>query len=113
MNAVFKNIPASEAVDLSQLVEIRQGEVVSRTLAQTSKANVTLFAFSKGEAISSHVSDGDAVITVLEGKGKITIGEKEQIVSAGETILMPANIPHAVEAAEDFKMFLLVIFPES
>ena len=113
MNAVFKNIPASEAVDLSQLVEIRQGEVVSRTLAQTSKANVTLFAFSKGEAISSHVSDGDAVITVLEGKGKITIGEKEQVVSAGETILMPANIPHAVEAAEDFKMFLLVIFPES
>lgn len=113
MNAVFKNIPASEAVDLSKLVEIRTGEVVSRTLAQTSKANVTLFAFSKGEAISSHVSDGDTVITVLEGKGKITIGEKDHIVSAGETILMPANIPHAVEAAEDLKMFLLVIFPES
>lgn len=113
MNAVFKNIPASEAVKLEKMVEIRSGEVVSRTLAQTSKANVTLFAFSQGEAISSHVSDGDAVITVLEGKGKITIGEKEHIVSAGETILMPANIPHAVEAEEDFKMFLLVIFPES
>lgn len=113
MNAVFKNIPASEAVNLTHMVEIRSGEVISRTLAQTSKTNVTLFAFSKGEAISSHVSAGDAMIIVLEGKAKITIGEKEQVVSAGETILMPANIPHAVEAVEDFKMFLLVIFPES
>ena len=113
MKTIFKNIEAAKPVDLASMVEVRSGEVVSRTLAQTPGANVTLFAFSKGEAISSHVSDGDALITVLEGEGLITVGEEQFRVKAGESILMPENIPHAVDAEQDFKMFLLVVFPKA
>ena len=112
MNSVFKNMTASEPIHLADLVDVRPGEVASRTLAQTPKGNVTLFAFSQGEAISSHVSDGDALITVLAGKAQITVGGKVSIVEAGQSILMPAGIPHAVNAPEDFKMLLLVLFPE-
>ena len=112
MNSVFKNMPTSEAIHLADLVETRPGEVASRTLAQTKKGNVTLFAFSKGEAISSHVSDGDALVTVLTGKGQVTVGDKVSLVEAGQSILMPAGIPHAVDAPEDFKMALFVLFPE-
>lgn len=113
MNSIFKNMEAAKPLELASMVEVRQGQVVSRTLAQTPKANVTLFAFAKGEAISSHVSHGAAMITVLEGQGLITIGEEQHRVNAGESILMPAGIPHAVDAEEDFKMFLLVVFPEA
>lgn len=112
MNSVFKNMVASQPVLLSELVDVRSGEVASRTLAQTSKGNVTLFAFSKGEAISSHTSEGDALITVLTGKAQIRVGEKVSVVEAGQSILMPAGVPHAVDALEDFKMVLLVLFPE-
>ena len=109
--AVFKNLPVAQAVELPSLVANRDGEIVSRTLAQNPHGNVTLFAFAAGEAISTHASHGDALITVLSGSARITVGETTQDVPAGSSILMPANIPHAVEAVEDFKMILLVLFP--
>ena len=73
----------------------------------------TLFAFSKGEEISTHASGGDAMVLVLEGRGRFTIDGREHFCSAGESIVMPAGKPHAVYAAEDFKMLLTVVFPQN
>ena len=84
--------------------------IVSKTLAQNQHHSLTLFAFDKGEEISTHASGGDAMSVVLDGKGRITIEGKGYIVSAGETIVMPAGKPHAVYAEERFKMRLIVVF---
>lgn len=73
---------------------------------------MTLFAFSKGEEISTHESTGDAMVTALYGTGKLTIDGVEHIINTGETVVMPANTPHAVAAVEDFKMELVVVFPQ-
>jgi quercetin dioxygenase-like cupin family protein len=78
---------------------------------QNKAVSLTLFAFDKGEEINSHSSDGDAMVTILEGKAQITIGSKSYELEKGKTIVMPAGIPHAVEAGEKFKMQLLVVFP--
>ena len=91
---------------------IHAGQIVSKTLAQNKAVSLTLFAFDKGEEISSHESSGDAMVIVLDGTGEITIGEEKYLLGAGETIIMPAGKPHAVFAAERFKMFLIVIFPQ-
>lgn len=107
----IKNIPHAETVRLTELVQVRSGEVVSRTLAQNKAVSITVFAFDKGEEISTHSSTGDAMVTVLEGKGKFTVGGVEHIVSAGETLVMPAGIPHAVYGEESFKWVLTVVFP--
>ena len=107
----IKNIKHEEVISLSKQVEAGAGQIVSKTLAQNDALSVTLFAFSKGEEISSHDSKGDAMVTVLEGEGEITIGGKKYIVKQGESIVMPANVPHAVFARESFKMLLVVVFP--
>ncbi len=107
----LKNIESEKAIELSKLVEYQQGQVVSRTLAQNPAVSLTLFAFDENEEISSHSSEGDAMLTVFEGTARITIGGQEYSLSAGETIVMPAGIPHAVKAEEKFKMFLTVVFP--
>ena len=83
---------------------------MSKTLAQNASISVTLFAFDKDEEISSHKSGGDALITCLEGVGKITIDEDVYELEEGESIVMPAGHPHAVYAKEKFKMLLVVIF---
>ena len=85
--------------------------MVSKTLAQNSALSLTLFAFDKGEEISSHESGGDAMVTCLDGEGKITIDGKVYLLKEGESIVMPAKKPHAVYASEQFKMFLVVVFP--
>jgi len=77
---------------------------------KNSALSLTLFAFDKGEEISTHESGGDAMVVALDGTGKITIDGKENILHKGDTIVMPANKPHAVFAAEQFKMFLIVVF---
>jgi len=107
----IKNIDFSVALTLADLVTYQPGQVVSKTLAQNTAVNITLFAFDEGEEISSHESNGDAMIIALDGEGDITIGSEKHRLKAGETIMMPAKTPHAVFAAQPFKMFLIVVFP--
>ena len=108
----IKNIEHSTVLPLAEQVTYQEGQIVSKTLAQNSRLTLTLFAFDKGEEISSHKTGGDAMVFALDGVGKITIGEKEYLLHKGEAIVMPANIPHAVYAEERFKMMLTVSFPE-
>ncbi len=111
LKKMIKNIDFASPLSLGALVTYQTGQIASRTLAQNRAVSMTLFAFDKGEEISSHESKGDAMVQVLDGKAKITIGEGEYVLSAGETIVMPAGVPHALEAVEPFKMFLTVVFP--
>ena len=109
---MLKNIPISEVVNLSELVDYQPGQVVSRTLAQNSGVSVTLFAFAAGEGLSTHTASGDALVHVLDGQALITIDKEEMTVSAGQAVVLPANVPHAVAASENFKMLLIIIKPE-
>lgn len=108
----LKNIEFQKVLNLSALVEYQPGQVVSRTLVQNGAVSVTLFAFDAGEEISSHSSNGDAMVTILEGKSCITIAEQSFSLTGGDTIIMPAGIPHAVAADGKFKMQLTVVFPQ-
>ena len=107
----IKNIDFSTVQTLSDLVAYQPGQVVSKTLAQNKAVSLTLFAFDKGEEISAHESSGDAMIVVLDGLAEITIGQAKYQVAQGQTIVMPARVPHAVYGAERFKMLLTVVFP--
>ena len=109
--AYIKNIEQDTVLSLAGQVETQPGQIVSRTLAQNRAVSVTLFAFAQGEEISTHDSIGDAMVTVLEGTGRFTVGGKEHFCHAGEVLVMPATVPHAVYAPEPFKMMLTVVFP--
>lgn len=102
-------MPVSEAVDLAALVQYGDGAVVSRTLIQASVGTVTVFAFDKGQGLSEHSTPYDALVQVLDGRAEITIGGKAVAVSAGESLLMPKDIPHALHAPERYKMLLTMI----
>ena len=110
MEQMIKNIEKSKVLTLKDEVSYQKGQVVSKTLAQNSSMNMTLFSFDKGEEISSHKSDGDAFITCLDGKGKITIDGIDYFLTEGQSIVMPAGHPHAVYGEEKFKMLLVVVF---
>lgn len=106
----MKNISKAEVLTLRDQVAYQSGQVVSRTLAQNEHVSVTLFSFDKGEEISTHESGGDAMVTCLNGMGRITIDGVEHILHEGESIVMPARHPHAVYGQEQFKMLLVVVF---
>ncbi|SCP97269.1 cupin domain-containing protein [Anaerobium acetethylicum] len=109
-NKIMKNIKSSTPMELKDLVNYQDGQVVSKTLAQNPHVSLTLFAFDQGEEISTHSSHGDAMVYVIDGTAEITIGEEQFQVPAGQTILMPAEVPHAVSAPEKMKFMLTVIF---
>lgn len=109
--AYIKNLEHDKVLPLAGEVSVQKGQIVSKTLAQNKAVSVTLFAFSKGEEIGTHDSAGDAMVQVLEGTGRFTVGEKEHLLKAGDALVMPAGIPHAVYGEEDFKWILTVIFP--
>ena len=107
---MYKNIAKKEKLELKSLVDYQDGQVVSKTLVQNDYVSVTIFSFDKGGEISTHASGGDAMVTVLEGTGRFTIGGDVFILNEGETIVMPKDVPHAVFGEEKFKMELVVSF---
>lgn len=96
-------------VELKELAITQAGSVVSRALVSKPTGTITLFAFGEGEGLSEHTAPYDALVQVLEGEADILIGDKEHIVPAGSIILLPANVPHAVNARVSFKMLLTMI----
>ena len=107
---LIKNIEHEKAVKLADMVSYNEGQIISRTLVQNKAVSITLFAFAKGEEISSHSSGGDAMVTILDGTAEITIGNNVYTVESGNTIVMPSGIAHALLAKENFKMQLTVVF---
>lgn len=90
-------------------VDYSSGGIVSKNVLKRPTGNLSLFAFDKGESLSTHTAPFDAIIQVLEGNARITIGGEPNDLVGGESIIMPANIPHSVEATERFKMVLIMI----
>ena len=107
---MMKNLDVSTVLTLRDQVAYQPGQVVSKTLAQNDAVSVTLFAFDKGEEISTHESGGDAFVTCLDGTGRITIDGTQYVLHEGQSIVMPARHPHAVYGQEQFKMLLVVVF---
>jgi len=106
---IEKIFKAAEVYNLKEMVDYSDGATVSKIITRNEKGNLTLFAFDEGQNLSEHSAPFDAIVQVIEGKGTIIINKKEHSVSEGQLIIMPANIPHAVEAKEKFKMLLIMI----
>lgn len=107
---MYKNIAKKEKLLLKDLVAYQEGQVVSKTLVQNELMSVTVFSFDRDEEISTHASGGDAMVTVLEGVGRFTVGGDVFVLTEGETLVMPKDVPHAVYGQEGFKMLLTVSF---
>jgi len=105
----LKNIEVAEPLVLADLVDYQAGRVVSRTFVQNQVMSLTLFAFDKGEGLSTHTAAGDAFVQILDGEAVITIGDREVTVKSGQVVTMPANVPHSLHAYERFKMLLVVV----
>jgi quercetin dioxygenase-like cupin family protein len=94
---------------LSETIDIAQGGIVSKQILKNSSGNITLFAFDKGQGLSEHTAPFDAMVEVIEGRADVTIGGETHDLGPGEVVIMPANIPHALTAAQPFKMLLVMI----
>jgi quercetin dioxygenase-like cupin family protein len=98
-----------EGLELEKLVDYQPSTVVSKTILKKGSGTITLFAFGQGEKLSEHTAPFDALVHVLDGVAEISIDGKAYKLSKGEMILMPADIPHAVAALENFKMLLVML----
>lgn len=105
-NSVFEK---GKKFGLKASVDYSEGAIVSKIVAKKDAGNVTLFAFDKGQNLSEHTAPFDALIQIVEGEAKIWINKVEFTLVEGEIINMPADIPHAVEASEKFKMLLTML----
>lgn len=99
----------ARAIGMADLVEYQDGAVVSKTVIAKPTGTVTLFAFDKGQGLSTHSAPFDALVVILDGEARITISGKAHKVTKGEMIIMPANKPHALKAVKPFKMMLVMV----
>ena len=102
-------MPPGRVVHLAELVQYAEGSVVSRALVQKPVGSLTLFAFDEGQGLNEHTAPYDAFVQVVDGEGELTVGGESVPVRAGDTVLMPAGVPHAVLATRRFKMLLTMI----
>ncbi len=104
-------VPHAKAMNLGGLVDFAADSIVSRTLLENKAGTITLFAFDEGQGLSEHTAPFDAFVQVVEGVGQFRVGKKTVNVEQGEILVMPADIPHAVAARQQFKMLLTMLRP--
>jgi quercetin dioxygenase-like cupin family protein len=109
LNVVRNELPPARPIALEQELAYAPGAIVSRTIAKARGGSITLFAFDAGQDLSEHTAPFDAFVQVLDGSVELTIGGAKVVARAGETVRMPAGIPHAVRAIERFKMILTMV----
>ena len=107
-NSVLDSV-LGQAKPLAGLIEYAADSVVSKTLLDKPVGTITLFAFDQGQSLSEHTAPYHATVQVVDGKGMFTIGGRDNEVKAGEVLIMPANVPHALKAVKKFKMLLVMI----
>ena len=95
--------------DAAELIDYQNDSVVSRILLKKATGSVTLFAFAEDQGLSEHSTPHDALVLILDGRAEITVGGKQHLTKAGQALLLPADIPHALHAPEPFKMLLIMI----
>jgi quercetin dioxygenase-like cupin family protein len=98
-----------KALDVKTLVEYASDSVVSKTLIDKKAGTITLFAFDAGQGLSEHTAPYDAVVQIIDGEAQITIGGNVINAGEGNMVVMPANVPHALQATKRFKMLLTMI----
>lgn len=104
------NFPKSETIKLKDMVEYQDGSIVSRIIMRKPQGNLTIFAFDKGQGLSEHSAPFDAMVQVLDGEAEVIIDGKSYFLSGpDDVIIMPADIPHALNAKERFKMLLTMV----
>ena len=106
---VKPNIPAAKPLELAALISVTEGGIASRVIARTGGGSVTLFAFDIGEELSEHATPYDALVVVLEGTLKLTVGGAPVQAVSGTVVRMPANVPHAIESPGCSKMMLVML----
>ena len=99
----------SEKFDLNSSIEYSNGGIISKQIVRNDAGNVTLFSFDKGQSLSEHTAPYDALLQVIEGEADVIIDGNSKLLKAGEAIIMPANVPHALKAVTQFKMMLTMI----
>lgn len=107
-NKILKEI-VSQAGNLADLVQYSADSIVSKILIDKPAGSLTLFAFDQGQRLSEHTSPYDAVVQIVDGSAVLNIGDQAVKPETGQIVIMPANIPHSVEAKEKFKMLLIMI----
>ncbi len=105
----MSNFEHSRIINFKTGIDYADNGIVSKRVMEKPTGNLTLFAFDKGQRLSEHSAPFDAMVQVLEGTADIHINKEPHKLNEGETIIMPANIPHAVFATEKFKMLLTMI----
>ncbi len=105
----MSNFSHSSIISFKNDISYAENSVVSKRVLEKSTGNISLFAFDKGQRLSEHSAPFDAMVQCVEGSVEITINKIPYLLNEGETIIMPAKIPHAVLAVEQFKMLLTMI----
>ena len=106
---IVKTFQKGKSMSLADMIEYSAEGVISKQVLKSKAGNITLFSFDKGQGLSEHEAPFDAMVQILDGKAKIIIDGKPLTLKTGQSVIMPANIPHALSAPEKFKMLLTMI----
>jgi quercetin dioxygenase-like cupin family protein len=79
-------------------------DLLERRLITCERMMIAHVYLKKGCIVPKHSHENEQITYILEGALRFWIGEDgsdELIVSAGEVLTIPSNVPHKAEALED------------
>lgn len=92
-----------------EIGEIPTNGIISRTLYSDDKLKVILFGFDQGQELSEHTSTMPAIIHILKGEARLTLGDDQIEAKTGSWAHMTTQLKHAVYAKTPLVMLLVLV----
>lgn len=85
--------------------------ILSQTVHDDAQVRAVLFGFAAGEELSEHTASMPAIIHILQGEARVTVGSDGYDARSGTWIHMAAGLPHSIHARTPLVMLLLMLKP--
>jgi quercetin dioxygenase-like cupin family protein len=89
--------------------EIPPDSILSRTLYADEQVKVILFGFAQGQELSEHTASVPAIIHILQGQARLTLGGDSKEAGPGTWVRMRAGLQHSIFAESPLVMLLLML----
>ena len=105
MSEPYHLFPSLEAL----APEVPADAILSRTFYKDDRLSAVLFSFAPGQELSEHTSAFPAILHLLSGRARLTLGGDETVAEAGAWVHMEPKLPHTVVAETPVVMLLLML----
>jgi len=105
----YSEVEKAKANIIVEIIEYVPNSVVIKSIIKKITGNISAVSFDTGEALTEKIIPFDTFVQIIDGNAEIVIDGISNLLTTGQSIIIPAHSSNIVRANERFKMISTII----